>query len=117
MNERGQNLRDIKRRIRSFQNTKQITKAMEMVAAAKLRRAQERAEAARPYAEKMREVIVSIAASTQGIRHPMLETRPIRKTGYCHHLRPGAGRRIQLQPAADVDQNAQRERHKAAMST
>ncbi len=53
-----------------------------MVAAAKLRRAQERAEAARPYAEKMREVIVSIAASTRGIRHPMLETRPVRKTGY-----------------------------------
>jgi F-type H+-transporting ATPase subunit gamma len=78
----GQNLRDIRRRIRSFQNTKQITKAMEMVAAAKLRRAQERAEAARPYAEKMREVIVSIASSTRGIRHPMLETRPVRKTGY-----------------------------------
>src|SRR5690606_14054041 len=78
----GQNMRDIKRRIRSFQNMKQITKAMEMVAAAKLRRAQERAESARPYAEKMREVIVSIASNTQGISHPMLETRPIRKTGY-----------------------------------
>lgn len=77
-----QGLRDIKRRIKSVQNTKQITKAMKMVAAAKLRRAQERAEAARPYAEKMREVIVSIASGTTGVQHPMLQTREVKKTGY-----------------------------------
>lgn len=75
-------LREIKRRIRSVTNMKQITKAMEMVAAANLRRAQQRAEAARPYAEKMREVIASIAAGTKDISHPMLESRPIKKTGY-----------------------------------
>lgn len=74
--------RDIKRRIRSVQNTRQITKAMKMVAAAKLRRAQERAEAARPYAEKMYEVISSIAAGTSGVKHPMLVTREVKKTGY-----------------------------------
>jgi F-type H+-transporting ATPase subunit gamma len=77
-----QNMRDIKRRISSFQNTKQITKAMEMVAAANLRKAQQKAESARPYADKMREVIASVAAGTQGIRNPMLVSRPVKKTGY-----------------------------------
>ena len=61
---------------------KQITKAMEMVAAAKLRRAQEAAEAARPYADKLKEVVASIAAGTKDVKHPMLETRPIKKVGY-----------------------------------
>jgi len=75
-------LREIKRRLKSVKNMKQITKAMEMVSAANLRRAQGRAEAARPYAEKMREVIASIASGTQGIQHPMLQSRPIKKTGY-----------------------------------
>lgn len=78
----AQNMRDIKRRIKSVQNTKQITKAMEMVSAAKLRRAQERAEASRPYADTMRDVINSIAAGTKGIKHPMLVSREIKKTGY-----------------------------------
>ncbi|MCZ8523358.1 MULTISPECIES: ATP synthase F1 subunit gamma [Paenibacillus] len=75
-------MREIKRSIKSKQNTKQITKAMEMVAASKLRRAQEAAEASRPYSEKMKEVIASIAAGTKGVKHPMLQTRPIKKTGY-----------------------------------
>lgn len=78
----AQGTREIKRRIKSITNTRQITKAMEMVAAAKLRRAQERAEAARPYAQKIREVISSIASGTSGVKHPMLESRPIKKTGY-----------------------------------
>ncbi|TVX89498.1 ATP synthase F1 subunit gamma [Paenibacillus agilis] len=73
---------EIKRQIKSVQSTKQITKAMEMVAAAKLRRAQEAAQAARPYAEKLKEVVNSIAAGTQNAQHPMLVKRPIKKTGY-----------------------------------
>ncbi len=73
--------REIKRRIKSVKNTRQITKAMKMVAAAKLRRAQERAQASRPYAEKMKDVISSIASGTT-VKHPMLQTRPIKKTGY-----------------------------------
>ncbi|OEF99830.1 F0F1 ATP synthase subunit gamma [Vulcanibacillus modesticaldus] len=77
-----QGTREIKRRIKSVQNTKQITKAMKMVAAAKLRRAQERAEESRPYAEKMKEVITSIAARTENIEHPLLEVREVKKTGY-----------------------------------
>lgn len=75
-------LRDIKRQIKSVQGTKQITKAMEMVAASKLRKAQEMAQRARPYSEKLKEVVASIAAGTKGIKHPMFEKRPVKKTGY-----------------------------------
>ena len=75
-------MRDIKREIKSKQNTKQITKAMEMVAASKLRKSQEAATAARPYAEKLKEVVASIAAGTKDVKHPMLEKRPIKRTGY-----------------------------------
>ncbi|WP_168121406.1 ATP synthase F1 subunit gamma [Paenibacillus sp. HB172176] len=75
-------MRDIKREIKSKQNMKQITKAMEMVSAAKLRRAQEKAQASRPYADKMKEVVASIAAGTKGVKHPMLETRDVKRTGY-----------------------------------
>jgi F-type H+-transporting ATPase subunit gamma len=78
----GQSMRDIKRRIRSIENTRQITKAMKLVSAAKLRRAQEQAQAARPYAEKLRDVIVNIARGTTGFKHPMLVSRPVKKTGY-----------------------------------
>ncbi|MFH5187615.1 ATP synthase F1 subunit gamma [Paenibacillus sp. TAB 01] len=75
-------MREIKRQIKSVQNTKQITKAMEMVAASKLRRAQVAAEAARPYADKLKEVVGSIAAGSKGVKHPMLQTREVKKTGY-----------------------------------
>jgi F-type H+-transporting ATPase subunit gamma len=74
--------RDIRRRIKSTKNTQQITKAMKMVAAAKLRRAQERVESARPYAEKMEEVIGSIASGSGSANHPMLSKRPVKKIGY-----------------------------------
>ena len=77
-----ESMRDIKRRIRSVTNTRQITKAMEMVASAKLRRAQERVVASRPYADKMREVIANIAAGTEGNTHPMLAKRDVKRTGY-----------------------------------
>jgi F-type H+-transporting ATPase subunit gamma len=75
-------LRDIKRQIKSVQSTKQITKAMEMVAASKLRRAQEKAQSARPYSDKLKEVVNSIAAASDGNSHPMFEQRPVKKTGY-----------------------------------
>jgi F-type H+-transporting ATPase subunit gamma len=66
------NLRDIKRRIKSVKNTQQITKAMKMVSAAKLRRAQENIVAARPYAEKMQEMIASISSKL-----PAEESHPL----------------------------------------
>lgn len=78
----ARSMRDIKRQIKSVQNTRQITKAMEMVAASKLRKAQEKAEAARPYSEKLKEVVANIAAGTQDLSHPMLVSRPVKKTAY-----------------------------------
>lgn len=75
-------MREIKRQIKSVQNTRQITKAMEMVASAKLRRAQEKAQSSRPYVEKLREVVSSIANGADGISHPMLVTRPVKRTAY-----------------------------------
>jgi F-type H+-transporting ATPase subunit gamma len=63
---------DIRRRIRSVKNTQQITKAMKMVAAAKLRRAQERMFAARPYAAALREVLSSVATRVDMSKHPLL---------------------------------------------
>src|SRR5262247_947174 len=70
-------LRDIQRRIRSVQSTQKITRAMKLVAAAKLRRAQERILAARPYAAKMGELLGNLvsAAGSDGAPHPLLEQR------------------------------------------
>ena len=72
-------LRDIKRRISSVQNTEQITKAMKMVAASKLRRAQDAILASRPYAHKMLEVLSSLALRTNPQAHPLLMTREPKK--------------------------------------
>ncbi len=66
---------DIRRRIRSVKSTQQITKAMKMVSAAKLRRAQEAMFAARPYARKMLEVLNSVAARADPEAHPLLVER------------------------------------------
>jgi F-type H+-transporting ATPase subunit gamma len=72
-------LRDIKRRIKSVENTQQITKAMEMVAAAKLRKAQARVEAARPYGLKMQQMLESLASAAAGLEHPLFEEREVKK--------------------------------------
>lgn len=72
-------LRDIKRRIKSVQNTQQITKAMEMVSAAKLRRSQSRLEAARPYGAKMNEMLENLAAVAAEVHHPLFEKREVHK--------------------------------------
>jgi F-type H+-transporting ATPase subunit gamma len=68
-------LQDIRRRIKTVKNIQQITKAMKMVAAARLRRAQESAVANRPYADKMRQVLSDVAASAGEVSHPLLEVR------------------------------------------
>ncbi|MFS0836240.1 ATP synthase F1 subunit gamma [Paenibacillus sp. 1P03SA] len=75
-------IREIKRQIKSKQSSMQITKAMEMVAASKLKRAQTNAEASRPYADKIREVVFSVAAGSKGVQHPMLQVRKVKRTGY-----------------------------------
>ncbi|PYV17705.1 MAG: ATP synthase F1 subunit gamma [Acidobacteria bacterium] len=73
------NILDIRRRIRSVKNTQQITRAMKMVAAARLRRAVERVVNARPYANQLRAMIRSVAARTAERSHPLLATRPVEK--------------------------------------
>ena len=76
------NAKDIRRRIRTVKNIEKITAAMKMVAAARLRKAQELAESARPYATKMREVMSSLAANSGDITHPLLEVREPSRVGY-----------------------------------
>jgi F-type H+-transporting ATPase subunit gamma len=66
---------DIRRRLRSVKSTQQITKAMKMVAAAKLRRAQERVVGARPYAKLLSTVLTKVAAHAGEVTHPLLEKR------------------------------------------
>jgi F-type H+-transporting ATPase subunit gamma len=72
-------LKSIKKRIVSVKNTRQITKAMKMVSAAKLRRAQENVVAARPYAKKLGEVLQALSANLEGDLHPLLEKREAKK--------------------------------------
>jgi F-type H+-transporting ATPase subunit gamma len=74
------NVLDIRRRIRSVRSTQQITRAMKMVAAARLRRAQERVINARPYAEQMMALLRSVAARTEDRSHPLLANRPVERT-------------------------------------
>ncbi len=72
------NLKDIRNRIDSVENTKQITQAMKMVATAKLQRAEERVEEARPYAQQLRRVIASLVERVDEDLHPLLEQRELR---------------------------------------
>jgi F-type H+-transporting ATPase subunit gamma len=72
-------LKAIRKRISSVRNTQQITKAMKMVSAAKLRRAQDAAVAARPYAEKMTELLKNVTARVSNEAHPLLQTREEKK--------------------------------------
>jgi F-type H+-transporting ATPase subunit gamma len=73
------NTRDIRHRIKSIRNTAQITKAMQMVAASKMRKAQQHALEGRPYAALMNKVLVSLQKRTNPQLHPLLEVRPLRK--------------------------------------
>lgn len=66
---------DIRRRLKSVKNTQQITRAMKMVAAAKLRRAQDRVIAARPYAQALRDVLASVSSRVKDDAHPLLASR------------------------------------------
>ncbi len=75
------NTRDIRRRIKSIKNTAQITKAMQMVAASKMRKAQQQALAGRSYATLMNKMIASCKNGVDEHTHPLLEKRPIKKTG------------------------------------
>jgi F-type H+-transporting ATPase subunit gamma len=80
------NIRLIRRRIRGVQGIVKITRAMEMVATSKMRRAQERGLAGRPYAEKIQQVLADLAALPQGgdSLHPLLQRRPVKKVAIVH---------------------------------
>lgn len=78
----GASLRDIKARINTTKKTSQITKAMEMVSASKLNRAEHNARSFTPYMEKIQEVVASVALGSNDASHPMLVKRPVKKTGY-----------------------------------
>ena len=74
--------KEIRNQIKSIKNTQKITRAMEMVAASKMRKAQDQMTATRPYAERMREVIGHLAAANPDYRHPFLEPRePLKRVG------------------------------------
>ncbi len=85
-------IREIRRRIRSIQSTAKITRAMEMIAASKMRRAQERDIASRPYADLMRQVLADLAAQRQGDDdiHPLLVQRPVNRI-ILIHITPDRG--------------------------
>lgn len=73
--------KEIRTQIRSIQNTQKITRAMEMVAGSKMRKAQDRMQSARPYAEKMRHVISHVAAANTEYKHPFLIEREAKRVG------------------------------------
>jgi F-type H+-transporting ATPase subunit gamma len=74
--------KEIRSKIASVQNTQKITKAMEMVAASKMRRSQERMAASRPYADTMRKVIGHLALGNLEYKHPYLDEREVKRVGY-----------------------------------
>ncbi len=80
------NTRLIRRRIRGVQNTAKITRAMEMIASSKMRKAQERGLAGRPFSEKIEQVIADLAALPKGNEgnHPLLQVRPVKKIAIVH---------------------------------
>jgi len=78
------NIRLIQRRIRSIKNTAKITKAMEMIATSKMKRAQDRVIAGRPYAEKMRQVLEHLASQPGGATHPLMQRREVKRIAIIH---------------------------------
>src|SRR4051812_7722873 len=102
--------RDIRRRIKSVKNTAQITKAMQMVAASKMRKAQLAALSGRPYATLMNEVLGEVAGTLGDDVHPLMEARPVKKRaviiistdkGLCGGLNGNL-----MREAAKLDRNA-----------
>ncbi|WP_227762532.1 ATP synthase F1 subunit gamma [Zhaonella formicivorans] len=75
-------MRDIKRRIRSIESTQKITKAMKMVAAAKLRKSQNKVVSARPYSAKLQEVLGRLVHGSEDYSHPLLDSRETSRVGY-----------------------------------
>ncbi|TPW09997.1 MAG: F-type H+-transporting ATPase subunit gamma, partial [Halothiobacillaceae bacterium] len=74
--------KEIRTKIKSIKSTQKITRAMEMVAASKMRKAQDRMQSSRPYSEKMRNVIGHLAHAHPEYKHPYMENRDVKRVGY-----------------------------------
>lgn len=106
------NLRDIRRRIKSVKNTAQITRAMQLVAAAKMKKAQDQAIAGRDYADLLNQVLVNLKENVNEEAHPLLEQREGGKElvlvistdkGLCGALNTNLGKKIRAEVSADAD--------------
>ena len=106
------NLRDIRRRIKSVKNTAQITRAMQLVAAAKMKKAQDQAVAGRDYADLLNQVLVNLKENVDEESHPLLEKREEGKElvlvistdkGLCGPLNTNLGKAVRNQISADAD--------------
>lgn len=75
-------LKEIRGKVASIKSTQKITKAMQMVAASKMRKAQERMAAGKPYAQKIRQVVAHLSQATPEYKHPYLVERPVKRVGY-----------------------------------
>lgn len=78
------NIRLIQRRIKSVKNTAKITKAMEMIATSKMKKAQDRVIAGRPYSEKLKQVLENLACQTTGTIHPLMQKREVNRIAVIH---------------------------------
>jgi F-type H+-transporting ATPase subunit gamma len=106
------NLRDIRRRIKSVKNTAQITRAMQLVAAAKMKKAQDQALAGRDYADLLNQVLVNLKENVEEEAHPLLQTREGGKElvlvistdkGLCGGLNTNLGKKIRAEVSKDAD--------------
>ncbi|MCW1913328.1 ATP synthase F1 subunit gamma [Luteolibacter sp. GHJ8] len=106
------NLRDIRRRIKSVKNTAQITRAMQLVAAAKMKKAQDQALAGRDYADLLNQVLVNLKENVGEEAHPLLQTRDGGKElvlvistdkGLCGALNTNVGKKIRAEVSKDAD--------------
>src|SRR2546428_3128787 len=90
----GAKLRTVRRRIRSVQSTMKLTRAMELIAASRILKAQQRVEQARPFAERLTAAISDVAAAASALGHPMLVERADRRVAavLLGPSRPGPGR-------------------------
>lgn len=106
------NLRDIRRRIKSVKNTAQITKAMQLVAAAKMKKAQDQALAGREYADELNKVLVNLKENVDEEAHPLLQQRPGGKElilvistdkGLCGGLNTNLGKKVRAEASEDAE--------------
>ena len=103
-------LRDLRRRIKGVQNMRKITKAMELVAAARMRRAQERVLAARPYSDEIASIMTELMRRSPQYEHPFLKVASAEAADHPGHRRPRTGRCAEQQQHASCVERRREER-------